>query len=151
MGEESIPVKSKHLDGDSILHSLVSYYAMAHSDNPNILPFSEKIFPKLKGILRMSFDAKIRKYFDEMFEIFCLCFDLKTFHPTIQYTSNKIMKSSLSLSKNNSFNEYMMKLPTTKPTVLNCFNGFLCKNCSMAKQSDPLTEEKNPKGINIYR
>ena len=100
----------------------------------------------------------MRKYFNELFESLCLCFNIEVFDTNIQYkakNSNKasILKSSFSIKKekDNSFNAYMSSLAARNAIVINNFDGSLCKSCNNAKQTTPVKDEKSPKGINIYR
>jgi len=162
------------LDRDSVLLALVSSYVMANAENPLIIPFFEKCLGSDLGFIQ---DAQItltqlndmfRRYFSQMFEALCLCFEptellgdgldyTKDLFKTGQDQQKKVMPKSgvLLVSKDAYASPLASHLYPVieKEPLLNNFKGPVCAFCDTARQRDVDVNSlflKEYKQTNVY-
>ena len=155
-----IPIPDTGLfDRDSILLALVTYFAMGTSENSLILPFFEKVFEndltfiqELK-ITLTSLNEKLQKYFYDMFEALCLCFDPSELTECLNYTTKFKRNNNKTNSERNMtpLSQHLNPLIDKEPLLSN-FNGPICSYCSMAKEptSQNLQMAREDKTNNVY-
>ncbi len=97
---------------DSVLLSLVTSYVLANASNPLIIPFFEKcispnITPNQSAQITLNnFKEMFRRYFSQVFEILCLCFESSELLEDDLKYSQKIFKTDqehLNINYNNLF------------------------------------------------
>lgn len=143
---EGISIQSNLINKNSILLSLITYFAMSNCDNNIMIPFIENTFQsdfinQLKTTLT-TLNDRMRKYFSDLFKIFCLTFDLSSLDETLKIDT--LLEPKLE--------EYIYPLMEKKKELLN-FKGPVCSYCAVAKESSSsnLTLSMSYKQNNTYR